>query len=88
MHRRRALDPHSHLQLIVLPVMNRITESFDLEGTLKAIWSNSPTVYRDTHSFTRCSEALQPDLGCLQGKGIHHFSVHPVPVVMSVRLFH
>ena len=35
---------------------------------------------RDTHSSTRCSELLQPDLGCLQGWDTHHLSGQPVPV--------
>jgi len=34
---------------------------------------------RDIYSSIRCSEP-HPDLGCLQGWGIHHLSGQPVPV--------
>ena len=46
------------------------------KGSLKTIWSNSPAVNRDTTPLSGCSEPLQPDLGYLQGQGIHHLSGH------------
>jgi len=44
-------------------------ELFELEGTLKDHLIPLPAVHRDTHSSLRCSEPVQPDLGCLQGWG-------------------
>ena len=43
----------------------RVTEWFELEGTLKGHLVPFPAMNRDTHSSISCSEPLQPDLGCL-----------------------
>ena len=42
--------------------------------------SNPSAMNRDTHSSIRCSEPIQPHLGCLQGWGTHHLSGQPVSV--------
>jgi len=39
------------------------------KAPLKAIWSHSPALNRNTYSSIRCSEHMQPDVGCLQGRG-------------------
>jgi len=50
------------------------------KGLLKAIWTNSPALNRDTYNSIRCSGHEQPELGYLQGWGTHHLSGQPVPV--------
>ena len=54
--------------------LHRIIESFELEGNPKGHVVPLPAANRDTYSSIRCSEPLQPDLGCLQGRG------HPLPL--------
>jgi len=49
-----------------------VTERFGLERALENHLVPLPAMNRDTHSSSRCSEPIQPDLGCLQGWGIHH----------------
>ena len=52
-----------------------LTESFELEGTLKGPSDPPPpALNRDTHSSIRCSGPIQPNLGCLKGQG------HPPPL--------
>ena len=60
---KRAKSAPSSAELLMLPplkvsclFMLCIIESFGLEGTLKAIWSNSPAMNRDIYSSIRSSE--------------------------------
>jgi len=58
----------------------RITESLELEGSLKVIWSNSPAVRRDTYSSIRCSEPCAAWPWVSQRSGHHHPSGQPAPL--------
>jgi len=50
-------NPGNRLQLCcVVYFPSRITESFELEGTLVGFSDLFPALSRDTHSCTRCSE--------------------------------
>lgn len=46
-----------------------IIEWFGLEGTPKGRLVPLPAVHRDSHSSSSAQSPVQPDLGCLQGRG-------------------
>ena len=46
-----------------------IGERFVLEGTPKGHLVPLPAVHRDSHSSSSAQSPVQPDLGCLQGRG-------------------
>jgi len=54
---------------------HRITESFELEGTLKGCLVQLPCTEQGRPQLHQCSEPIQPDLGCLQGWGTTTFLV-------------
>jgi len=56
----------------------RITKSW--KGPLKAIWSNSPAMNRDTYSSIRSSEPRPTWPWLSAGMGHHHLSGQPGPV--------
>jgi len=60
----------SLLGLILRAVL--LPSSFELEGICKGHLVQTPAVNRETHSFIRCSEPTQPDLGCPQGWRCFH----------------
>jgi len=62
------------------PASHRIMESCELEGTLNAIWSTSPAMNRDAYARSGAHSPIQPDLGCLQGCGIHCLSGQLIPL--------
>lgn len=65
---------------------HRITVSSDLEKTFKHHLVQFPFKEQRHFQLSQVSHSLvQPDLKCLQGRGIHHLPVQPVPVLPSLQ---
>ena len=57
----------------------RIIELFELEGTLESDRVQLSCNEQGHLQLDQVAQSpVQPDLGCLQGQGIHHLSVHSV----------
>ena len=63
------------------PQTHRIIESFELEGTVKGHLVQLLCHEQGHLQLNQSAQSpIQPDLECLQGRGIHHISGQPVPV--------
>ena len=60
---------------------HRTIESFELEGSRKGHLVQPPCSEQGHLQLHWGQDPVKPDLGCLQGWGIHHISGQPVPVL-------
>ena len=58
--------------LLYYPILLGSQNHLSWKEPLEASWSHSPAMDRYTYSSIRCTESIQPALGCLQGWGTHH----------------
>ena len=59
------MERQSHAE----PPFHGIIGWFEWEGTLRGRLVPLPAVHRDSHSSSSAQSPVQPDLGCLQGRG-------------------
>jgi len=63
--------------------VHREIEWFELEGPLRGRLVPLPAVHRDSHSSSSPQSPVQPDLGCLQGRGTTASLLHAAQPQLS-----